>query len=102
MAETRTGPNKIDRAVEILECDLEAEVNALSVDELKRIALKALRLRCYDRARSNEYNRINAEKRRAYYHATKHRKTCARASADIRPSGSTVNPNAPNAPKALH
>jgi hypothetical protein len=72
---TKTGPNKLDRAVSSLECDLEAEVNALSVDELKRIALKALRLRCYDRARSHEYNRANAEKRRAYYHAvTKHKR----------------------------
>jgi hypothetical protein len=108
-----SGRNKLDRAVEILDCDLEAEVNALSVDELKQIALKALRLRCYDRARSNEYNRINAEKRRAYYHAvTKHKRRAKNQAAkqgdpeelkvDVRGAQTPERMKAPNAPKALH
>ena len=67
MAE-RTKPNKLDQAVASLERDLMAEVNALSMDELKQIALKGLRLKYCDRARSNTYNQSNREKRRAYYH----------------------------------
>ena len=68
MAE-QTKPNKLDQAVQSLERDLMAEVNALSLDELKEYAIKSLRLKYYDRARSNTYNQSNREKRRQYYHA---------------------------------
>ena len=62
-------PNKMDQAVKSLERDLMAEVNALPLDELKQLAIKSLRLKYYDRARSNTYNQSNREKRRQYYHA---------------------------------
>ena len=68
MAE-QTKPNKLDQAVQSLERDLMAEVNALSLDELKEYAIKSLRIKYYDRARSNTYNQSNREKRRQYYHA---------------------------------
>ena len=68
MAE-QTKPNKLDQAVQSLERDLMAEVNALSLDELKEYAIKSLRLKYYDRARSSTYNQSNREKRRQYYHA---------------------------------
>jgi hypothetical protein len=110
---TTKQPNKLDQAVASCEADLEAEVNALSLHDLKQIAFKALRLRCYDRAQSNEYNRTNVEKRRAYYHAvTKHKRKAKNQAgrksepeeleADVRGSRTLESLTALNAPKALH
>ncbi len=64
-----TAPTKIDQAVASFDGDIEAEVNALSMDELKGYARRALRLKYYDRARSKTYDKENRPKRREYYHA---------------------------------
>ena len=47
--------------------DLEAELDALSQPELRRLAKEALRTIYYDRARCANYMRENKEKRREYY-----------------------------------
>ncbi len=77
-----SAPTKIDHAVAGYDRDIEAEVSALSMDELKEYARKALRLKYYDRARSVNYNRENRPKKREYYHAvTKHKLKAKRLAA---------------------